>query len=234
MIPQTPADAFEHTRGLTPIEGRIGWQCPSYDNSYHTYETLDLGITEEEFRSSMDRDIMRTSTALTSVYVRLVDPEDRYVQMIARHIDEHTIGYSDRMRATAALNLVQTAIDYSYDMDTYGMDDFAATPLETLYLGVGDCEDSSILLMSIYLAMGYDAVLLDYPTHIAVGVRWSDDMEYRLCGTTAPYTIPPTYGLWYCGDLPDIYGPADRSSVWQNLNDGIAHYRYTVKRMTGL
>ena len=43
-------------------------------------------------------------------------------------------------------------------------------PIETLVDNEGDCEDTAILTASLLNLMGYDAVLLDVPEHMAVGI----------------------------------------------------------------
>ena len=100
----------------------------------------------------------------------MVDPDDRAVKEIAMHVSEITSGLPDWKRVQTALNLVQTGIHYAADSELYGTEEFWARPSEVLYLKHGDCEDTSALFCSIVLAMGLDAVLVDLPGHMAVGV----------------------------------------------------------------
>lgn len=56
------------------------------------------------------------------------------------------------------------------DWSTYGRDEYWATPMETLNLLQGDCEDKSILLAALYEAAGYEAAVCGIPGHVVAGV----------------------------------------------------------------
>lgn len=175
----------------------------------------------------MHREVMRHSTML-DLGTHLVDPNDVYVKKIAELIMSMT--ESEWYRITAALNFVQSSISYRDDDRVYGCD-FIQTPMETLYLGGGDCEDTSVLLMSIYLAMGVDAVLLDYKDHTAVGVMY--DGEYLFCETTRDSCHNPVHSLELDGEYPRIepYGENGLKAV---LNDGIGRLRSIIRYVIGL
>lgn len=68
------------------------------------------------------------------------------------------------------LSFVQDAIPYQYDSTTYSAEEYWQFPLETLYLGTGDCEDTSILFAAICKQMGWDAALFLLYGHMAAGV----------------------------------------------------------------
>ena len=51
------------------------------------------------------------------------------------------------------LSFVEVAVEYAYDSDEYGKDEYWLYPVETLYSNKGDCEDTSILLCAIYCSM---------------------------------------------------------------------------------
>lgn len=205
--------------------GTLYWACDT--DTDHKTGTLQLGITQDEYEASMHRDVMRTSTMLDSG-THLVDPNDAYVRRIAELIMSMT--ESEWYRITAALNFVQSSISYRDDYEVYG-GDFIQTPMETLYLRSGDCEDTSVLLMSIYLAMGVDAVLLDYKDHAAVGVVY--DGEYLLCETACGSCRDPICGLEQDGEYPRIesYG---ENGLKTALNDGIGRLRNIIRHVTGL
>ena len=51
---------------------------------------------------------------------------------------------------------VANNIKYRYDSEAHGMSDYWQLPRETISLGTGDCEDFSILLVSLLRANGYE------------------------------------------------------------------------------
>lgn len=137
-------------------------------SSHTDVETVYLGITEEEYRTSMESLGSREGMSFKTVpdcFVR----EERAVRIIADYIME--IYPDDYRRARAACYLCQTAIKYTEDIDLYGTVEYWARPTETLYNLKGDCEDTAVLFCSICLCMDIPTVLLDSPHHVGSAVR---------------------------------------------------------------
>jgi len=227
-MPQTYIEALEHAEPR--YDGPIEWTY-KYHGSEHQ-STIDLGITEEEFRASMNRGIMRYATIFDPPAIHMVDPNDRYVKAIAD--DVRSKADDGRDLATIALNFVQTVIKYEYDWDNFGCRSFAATPLETLYLKKGDCEDTSILLMSIYLALGLDCEMLDYPDHVAVGVRWNDSTGYLYCETTCDHATYLGGSISVYRDGLHEYPMGSIPDACMFINEGIGWYRNAIRKVFGI
>ncbi len=77
------------------------------------------------------------------------------------------------------LSFVQSSISFSYDSVSYGYSEYNAFPVETLYRGIGDSNDSSILCASLFAYAGYDSGLLYLPdkTMAAVSLKYSGQSE---------------------------------------------------------
>lgn len=107
------------------------------------------------------------------------------------------------------------------DMMLNGADEYWSFPLETLYHGMGDCEDTSFLLCALYSAAGYRSAIVVPPGHMMVGVaiegyeqplnlrgyevgslRTSEGV-YHLCETT--FDQPVDVGL-YSPSMKHIVG----------------------------
>jgi len=56
------------------------------------------------------------------------------------------------------------------DYGTYGMAEYWASPLETLCIQYGDCEDTALLLCSLYAAAGYGTAVGGISGHVFAGV----------------------------------------------------------------
>lgn len=235
MIPETPHDAMQFAEEQIGEPDRIfQWLCPDGD-SYRT-ETLVLEIPSDVFEESMSRNILRMASVFASAPVNLIDPSDPYVQAVADHIVEVTDGCTEKERATAALCFVLTAIRYTSDEYLYGTEEFWASPVETLYLHRGDCEDTTVLLCSIYGAMGIRSVLLDYPGHEAAGVILGDDNaldDYLICETACDSPHPIGWSNHLSSMEPEVRVPGDSSDVLDVLGQLVAGYRYTIQRVTG-
>lgn len=211
------------------------WECPNGDGSY-SMGVLQMSIPKEDFESSMSSgDVLRRSFFGISAPIQLVDPDDIHVRVVADHIERMTAGTSERNRAEAALNFVQTAIRYTSDSELYGTAEFWATPVETLYLHRGDCEDAAVLLCSILGAMGIEWALLDYVGHEAVGVYLEGSENRLYCEATGGR---PTPVGWMPSELqgavPDEYRKGDRSASADVLAGVLAGSRGLIQRIAGV
>ncbi|MCL2296088.1 MAG: hypothetical protein FWC29_03285 [Methanomassiliicoccaceae archaeon] len=113
--------------------------------------------------------------------------------------------------AQFVLSFVQMCFDYpsnssqmGADKYQYGQDEYFAYPIETIFYGMGDCEDTSILCTALFVALGYNGAVVIVPGHAAsaVGLKeyapepYSDSLfetiqhtrngiTYYICETTA-------------------------------------------------
>lgn len=223
-IPQTGIESMQHIEENFEINETIVWSCPIDDKGVQ--HELTLGTTKADFERSMSRNVMRYGTILDDTFAaRFIEPNDPFVKAVADHISSL---YPEDKWPEAALYFVQVNIEYVSDDDLYGARDFTAYPVETLYLQRGDCEDTSVLLCSIYEALGIRSVLLDYPDHMAVGVYVSDD-EYLFCETTCDKCEAPRKYAYGVSGEPRIYSYGDHS-FGRDLTDCIASYRNLLGR----
>jgi hypothetical protein len=131
---------------------------------------------------------------------------------------------TDQDFAQFVLSFVQLCFDYpsssnfvGADMYQYGHDEYFAYPLETIFYGMGDCEDTSILCTALLMALGYSGGVVIVPGHAtsAVGLykyapepysstffeiiqQTKGDITYYACETT----IDSPQGI----GLMNIYG----------------------------
>ena len=231
VIPQSSEEATDYALSLGYESDCYQWYCPDADGCSYLPKVLEMHIPTEDFRSSMGRDVLRHGNLLSPVPILLIDSNDQYVRYVAEHILSETEGYSDYLRALAVVSFVQCAISYSYDTVLYGAEDFCASPLETLYLHSGDCEDTSVLLFSILKAMGYQSVLLDYDGHVAVGLVMDGRILY--CETTLDFPCQPSPSLKWNRQEPRIWNCDSYPSVLAGINGGIAAYRNLINKVTG-
>ncbi|WP_435361082.1 hypothetical protein [Haloarchaeobius sp. DFWS5] len=127
--------------------------------------------------------------------------------VLARTARRH--GFIDRRDQVEFLVDFVQHLPYVPDDLSKGFDDYTKYSLETLVECGGDCEDSSILLASVLQSppFGYDAVLVQPPGHMAVGVYAADDSPgYYWERDGRRYFYVETTGVgWGIGDLPELY-----------------------------
>jgi len=94
---------------------------------------------------------------------------------------------------------------YTSDKIYTGYDEYPKFPYETIYDNGGDCEDTAILTVALLQKLGYGAVLLEFPEHMAVGVKCADDMEgYSVQYLGQRYCYLETTNIgWAVGSMPD-------------------------------
>jgi len=85
-----------------------------------------------------------------------------------------------RFEETAAVLGFAQSVDYSFDVDSTGEDEYWRYPIETMYEQTGDCEDSSILAASVLVELGHQVLPLVTKDHAAIAVA-------------APIGLPGTY-----------------------------------------
>ena len=107
------------------------------------------------------------------------------------------------------LKFVQCCIPYSRDIETTEYSDWPRYPIETLIEQTGDCEDVAVLCAAIIVRLGYPAVLLNYPGHVAFGVAGADHLkgDYIVEPTTGKkfYYGEATANGWHLGQIPPKY-----------------------------
>jgi len=112
--------------------------------------------------------------------------------------------------------------DHWNSTNTCRYTDYWKLPIETLWDGKGDCEDFSILFVSIIKAMGYDAVFycVDKSTserHFGAGVA--------VPGGSGVSTVYNGKTYYYCEATFESLG----FQIWNNYNVGQMYNGYSVE-----
>ena len=98
--------------------------------------------------------------------------EDLYTQM-----KSVIVGKKQTEAAALLLHFVQTAFQYKTDGEQFGYEK-PFFPDETFFYPYCDCEDRAMLYATLVKdLLGLDAVLLDYPNHIASAVHFTEDVS---------------------------------------------------------
>lgn len=154
---------------------------------------IDVPDGPADERMAAYRDIPILRCGIPDKLERFLAPEDPEVVRIATALAGAPEPYM------AALKHVYANTTYVSDADR----DHWQFPAETIYSGTGDCEDMALLLTSICRALGYDAVLITVPGHVASAVRMDGELiimeptagitstynEYHIVGCTAIYIM---------------------------------------------
>lgn len=181
---------------------RFAWECQDGVGS----AWMDLTIDTQMY--SYYRSLQRYyDVANYSKYVN--DENNRaVVQQIVDAMRDiaNQLYYDDSAVAREMAKFVQDCIEYEYDSDTAGQDEYPRYPIETLYERRGDCEDTSILMAALLKEWGYEVGFFLLPGHVAVALRTSDYYDdgpyYEIDGHRYLY-IESTGSGWNIGDIPE-------------------------------
>lgn len=197
-------------------------------SSYYSIETVNINITEDEYRESMTSLGARENMLFKDIpdcFVR----EERAVRILADYI--MALYPDDLRRARAACFLCQSAIEYTEDHVLYGCQEYWARPTETLYNLKGDCEDTAILFCSLCKCMGIPTVLLNGPNHVASAVCVITDAPYYfdVDGQRYYYAITSSSSV-----LPyDIGMATDNDMEVAERSSDFLYYMYSYYKLIG-
>jgi len=181
----------------------------TYDLSFSwEYEDRIWSYTQEVPHKLYDYYRARDHTNRNYVDYALSDYDDKYIQQIVSSFETGgaNAGYSDNENVLNVVAFVQS-LPYTSDSVTTGADEYPRYPVETLVDGGGDCEDSAILTAALLDEMGYGVVLLQYPTHMAVGVKGDETLtgSYFTYQGSRYFYLETTASGWDIGEIPDNY-----------------------------
>jgi len=171
-----------------------------------------------------------------SVYV--THPSDDYVlQALVEELKNmaEEKGFDLLETANFAASFVQDVNSIAYATDEVG-EEYPKYPLETLRDKEGDCEDSSVLVAALLQLLGYDVVLISFPSigeeytgHMGVGVAGDfGGASYLYEGID--YYYLETTDMWAVGESPD--GFESRQAIIYELEPipvlTLTYFQWTV------
>ena len=177
----------------------------TYDWSFNWRQwSLHENIPRETYASYKHADVDRAPYSIDE-RAAFVTPHDPVVVGIGIQLTSLADGqgYDYYTTVNFVLRFVQS-LEYTYDNASTPSNEYWRYAVETLVDETGDCEDTSILFASIMEAMGYDAVLINLPGHIAVGIYGAQGYSgtYYLYGGQRYYYCETTGNGWTMGQLP--------------------------------
>ena len=218
-------DGVESASGYLMVRGTIvntyTWTAV-IDGEMRSF-SFNFQFTLDEYLLYSDMDDIRRQVSVLSE-ARFVEVDAPILRLTDLLATEYRSAYgvdaslSDQRYADYLLSFVQCNIVYppsvidsdgvyvedengSADMYLYGIDEYWAYPMETLFFNQGDCEDTSFLMCSIYSAAGYDSAIATIPGHMLVGVELeSFDQRMSLQGVmfTAKRIPGHDSNLYFC------------------------------------
>jgi hypothetical protein len=129
-----------------------------------------------------------------SVY-KNADVSTKIAESVVEGLKNILSGRSETEAVNIILRFVQKAFAYKTDQEQFGYEKYLL-PDETVYYPYSDCEDRSIIFSYLVKKiLGLEVVLLEYPGHIATGVKFNEDVkgDKVLYGGKVYVVCDPTY-----------------------------------------
>ncbi|MEM2139881.1 hypothetical protein [Nitrososphaera sp.] len=186
----------------------INWSSATIKRNYKwTFEgeewTWDPAFSKAlyDYYRYKDRPPTDYSVYVTDTY------DDKMISSLVDSIREvaKERGWTEWQTINFVISFVQS-LPYTSDSVTTAFDEYPRYPIETLVDNGGDCEDTSILAADLIQKLGYGAILINPPEHMAVGVYCTscDGSYYEFEGRDYFY-VETTGENWQIGELPEEY-----------------------------
>ncbi len=156
---------------------------------------FDIGNYTLHTRISTRRYLYYKFLARPSNLSEYITPEESEIKELALTLREQMP--EDSKFAQAVLELVHQ-LDYEQDITAFN----TKFPLETLAEGSGDCEDLSLLAVSLLRAGGLKACLVDFGNHTGCAVALNRGKGYYFAWKGEKYFYMETSKGWKIGELP--------------------------------
>ena len=140
-------------------------------------------------------------------YDLMVTTKDSYMQSLTEKLNEtaNQLGYGPVEKVNFVLAFVQS-ISYSSDLNSTGHEEYPRFPIEVLVDQTGDCDCKADLFATLILSLGYGAVFVNPPDHLAVGVLGDNLQGTYWTYKNQTYYYAETTGVGFkVGDLPDEF-----------------------------
>jgi len=191
-------------------------QTNSYFNKHFEWDykghhwTWDVSIPAQLYYAYKNVPVSNRTQDGIAGYGYCTTTQDSYIQSLAKELNDtaNQIGYNDFDKASLTLAFVQS-IPYTSDLKTTGYDEYPRFPIETLVDNGGDCDCKSILFATLTIILGFQAVFINPPEHMAVGI-----LGNNFKGTFWVYPEGPNQTYYYSettesgfmiGELPFQY-----------------------------
>ncbi len=171
--------SWEYEGDLYSLTIGVDYDELLYARNYYSPEERWQDTTRVRDRSYVT--LGRTDEAMAPFMEELTDS-------LLSALEERHPDYTRDQMLLYLLRFVQY-LEYQMDQDSKGAEEYWRFPIETLYDGVGDCEDKVILFCALAdmcrerLGMDYGIAMIILPTHMAAAVRL-DGSGWMYCETT--------------------------------------------------
>ncbi len=160
--------SWKYDGGYFKFDTVIGFDDTYNSSSNYSYLRPTYDVIKKQ---TMDDPFSPSKWSFTPEFIVMNEPiqsiADTLGKLYASAYGEKSL---DQKYANFLLGYVQICFSYKLDNDLYGYEEYFAFPMQTVYYGCGDCEDTSILAAAVAGAAGYKTAVFLLPQHATVGI----------------------------------------------------------------
>lgn len=236
-------ERYVHSVTYSGTVSYIGTIMKEYTWKYQGKEyTANTEFSYNEYRSYRDAEVLGRAVTDYKKIANFVTYQEPAVVMLAESLREAYDGGDTTGQGFASfvLSFVQLCFKYppssSYmggDKYQYGQEEYFSFPLETIFYGMGDCEDTSILAAALFKALGYSAGVIVAPGHAMAAVGLETYSEGPYSARSYEIISKNIGGMTYYACETTVSNPQGVGIVGLNGYDGHPYSEYINKRPYG-
>ena len=213
LDPKGTTAQFVNTPSGNEVTRSYGWKMPTFQNDtngnmVYNNLTYTFSMNEEDYEAYHSDTSVHRKAALGNVYLTPWEliVGDPAVKSAVEYLSQFTDGLTNMQKAWVVMSFVQDVISYQTDSAQYGQSEYWAYPIETMYSGKGDCEDTAILFCAIGSELGLDTGLVSFSYsdterrslgHMGAAVKLMGS-ESVSADNNPCFTYPGENGRTYC------------------------------------
>ncbi len=202
---------FSELKFNTKLDGNVQKKKFTWCDEINNWEYV-LYINKDDYYRYLGFDRKRHINNYE--YFVLEESDDNWIKKIVQDFEDmgKKAGYNKDEIVNMIVSFVQD-FEYIEDFQNTGYEEYPKFPIETLYEGGGDCEDTCILMASMLRELNYGTAFLLFDEHMAIGLQGEKQVNKRYYKFEEKYYyfVETTAKGWKVGMIPDEYKdlPAD-------------------------
>ena len=163
-------------------------------------DEFDLTVTIPEDRLNYYKKLDLPEIKKDSNFPYLATSQDPVLNKIVSDLgDLYLENYDNGNKYYLLHSILEVGRDIRYESDKKinARGEYWKFPVETLASSSGDCEDTTLLMAGLFKNAGFDVILVDFKTHIGLGLALDDTLLRGAYGDNVPLDYYEYKGVKY-------------------------------------
>lgn len=189
--------SIKNSEGNMFIEESDSFKTISLRWYYQGLHTISLPIPQSEYYHFSSK-----SRSSSKEYGYYVQDDSAIMSSLSKKLVD--IAATESYSSTETISFIAAFVQSLKGTPDY-FDDYPQFPVETIYLGTGDCEDMAILGSRLLSSAGYDVAVIEIADHVGIGVNTPFKGDFFKFKNNSYYYLELTGTNYDLGELPEEY-----------------------------